>query len=58
MHRIQIYFEQDLFKQIKQTAVQNGQSISAYIHDVLRSEIECQKSSLRYSRFTDCSRLY
>jgi len=44
MHRTQIYFEQDLFEQIKQTSVQNSQSISAYIREVLRAEIERKKS--------------
>ncbi|NYT26748.1 hypothetical protein [Candidatus Thiodubiliella endoseptemdiera] len=40
MHRTQIYFEQDLFNQVKQMAVRKSQSTSAYIRDVLRTEIE------------------
>ncbi|CAC9528500.1 hypothetical protein [uncultured Gammaproteobacteria bacterium] len=42
-HRVKIYFEQDLFQQIKQMSAQNNQSMSTYIRDVLRSEIERRK---------------
>jgi len=45
VHRAQIYFEQDLFQQIKQISAQNSQSMSAYIREVLRSEIERKKAT-------------
>ena len=45
MHRTQIYFEQDLFQQIKQISAQNSQSVSADIQEVFRSEIEHKKTT-------------
>jgi len=40
MHRTQIYFEQELFADIKQVAAQEGVSLSAYIRKVLRENID------------------
>ena len=40
MHRTQIYFEQELFVDIKQVAEQEGVSLSAYIRKVLRDNID------------------
>ncbi len=43
MHRTQLYFEEDLFSEIKKTASQKSLTVSAYIRDVLRKELEAQK---------------
>lgn len=40
MHRTQIYFEQELFVDIKQVAAQEGVSLSAYIRKVLRDNMD------------------
>jgi metal-responsive CopG/Arc/MetJ family transcriptional regulator len=40
MHRTQIYFEQELFADIKQVAAREGVSLSAYIRKVLRENID------------------
>ncbi len=43
MHRTQIYFEESLFEEIKQEASRRGESISAYIRNVLKKEIKKRK---------------
>ena len=45
MHRTQVYFEQELFSDIKHIAAQKGVSLSAYIREVLRDNINNQKKS-------------
>ncbi|PHS24466.1 MAG: hypothetical protein COA83_07635 [Methylophaga sp.] len=44
MHRTQIYFEQELFADIKQVAAQEGVSLSAYIRRVLRENLDAHKA--------------
>ena len=45
MHRTQIYFEEDMFEQIKQRASLMGVSVSAYIRDILKKELKNKKES-------------
>jgi len=40
MHRTQIYFEEELFNKIKSQANKMGTSISAYIREVLKKDLE------------------
>lgn len=51
MHRTQIYFDDALMADIKQTAKAMGVSVSAYIISVLAKDIEAQKQQ----RVTDFS---
>ncbi len=44
MHRTQIYFEEELFTRIKQQANSMGKSISAYIRDVLKKDLDSKES--------------
>ncbi len=43
MHRTQIYFDEVLFKAIKQKANNMNISVSAYIRDTLKKDLEAQK---------------
>ena len=43
MHRTQIYFEENLFEEIKKEAFKRGESISSYIRNVLKKEIKNKK---------------
>ncbi len=43
MHRMQVYFDEYLFEEIKQEALKHGESISAYIRKILKKEIEQRK---------------
>ncbi len=43
MHRTQIYFDELLFEEIKRQANQMGISLSAYIRDVLKKELNHKK---------------
>ncbi len=43
MHRTQIYFEEELFDKIKRKASMLGLSISAYIREVIKKDIEKEK---------------
>ena len=45
MHRTQIYFEETLFNEIKRQANTLGISISAYIRDVVKKDLESKKKS-------------
>ncbi len=54
MHRTQIYFEEDLFNKIKIQANKLGLSISAYIREVLKNDIEKREeepSKIDFSEF-------
>ncbi|WP_187647279.1 hypothetical protein [Nitrosophilus labii] len=44
MHRTQIYFEEELFEEIKKEAFKRGESISSYIRSVLKKEIKKKKN--------------
>jgi len=45
MHRTQIYFEDDLICDIKKAAQQTNLSMSAYIRNVLKKELDQQKTA-------------
>lgn len=45
MHRTQIYFEEELFSDIKQQAAHLNMSISAYIRETLRKDLEVQQAA-------------
>ncbi len=54
MHRTQIYFEEELFNRIKNQANKLGLSISAYIREVLKNDIEKREkepSKIDFSEF-------
>jgi len=44
MHRTQIYFEEPLFNEIKRQANALGISLSAYIRNVLKKELDSKKN--------------
>jgi hypothetical protein len=44
MHRTQIYFEETLFEAIKKEANAMGVTLSAYIRDVLKKDLQHKKS--------------
>ncbi len=55
MHRTQIYFEESLFEELKTQANSLGLSLSAYIRDILKKELEEKKKepqSLNFSQFS------
>ena len=39
MYRMQIYVDDNLFEEIKKEALRKGESISAFIRDVMKKEI-------------------
>ena len=43
MHRTQIYFEETLFEELKRQANITGISLSAYIRDILKKDLEKKK---------------
>jgi len=43
MHRTQIYFEEPLFDELKRQANALGISLSAYIRDVLKKDLDNKK---------------
>ena len=45
MHRTQIYFEEPLFDALKREAGRMGVSLSAYIRDRLKKDLEQKRSS-------------
>jgi len=55
MHRTQIYFEEQLFDELKGQANALGISLSAYIRDVLKKDLDNKKkepTKLDLSRFS------
>ncbi|HIP28079.1 MAG TPA: hypothetical protein EYG82_02780 [Sulfurovum sp.] len=55
MHRTQIYFEEPLFEELKRQANSLGISLSAYIRDTLKKDLEEKKkkpSSVDLSNFS------
>ena len=53
MHRTQIYFEEELFKAIKKEANSLGVSISAYIREVLKRDLEQRRHILKRPDFSE-----
>ncbi len=55
MHRTQIYFEEPLFEELKQQANKLGMSLSAYIRETLKKNLEENRkkpSSVDLSNFS------
>jgi len=55
MHRTQIYFEEPFFEELKRQASSLGVSLSAYIRDTLKKDLEEKKkkpSSVDLSHFS------
>jgi hypothetical protein len=55
MHRTQIYFEEPLFDELKRQANTLGISLSAYIRDVLKKDLDNKKkkpTKLNLSHFS------
>ena len=55
MHRTQIYFEEPFFEELKRQANTLGMSLSAYIRETLKKDMEEKKkkpSSLDLSNFS------
>lgn len=55
MHRTQIYFEEVLFEELKIQASSLGISLSAYIRNTLKKDLEDKKNSHQsndFSQFT------
>ncbi len=51
MHRTQIYFEETLFEELKQQANQLGISLSAYIRDTLKKDLQEKKNKPNPTNF-------
>ena len=58
MHRTQIYFEETMFEMIKQKAGALNVSVSAYIRDTLKKELEAQQDSEESIDFSDFAGLW
>ncbi len=55
MHRTQIYFEEPMFEELKQQANKLGMSLSAYIRETLKKNLEENRkkpSSVDLSNFS------
>jgi uncharacterized protein (UPF0305 family) len=52
MHRTQIYFEETLFEAIKKEANAVGISLSAYIREVLKKDIQHKKEKKKKTDFS------
>ena len=53
MHRTQLYFDEALYKEIKQTASSMGITMSAYIRNVLKKELNAQKENSQPINFSE-----
>lgn len=58
MHRTQIYFEEQLFEELKGQANSLGVSLSAYIRQVLKKELAEQKKQPQSLDFSDFSGMW
>lgn len=53
MHRTQIYFEENLFREIKEQAKQLNISMSAYIRKTLQKDLQEKKNRPNTSNFSE-----
>ena len=53
MHRTQIYFDEPLFSAIKQQASRLNISVSAYIRETLKKEVDIQQAKSEPIDFTE-----
>ena len=58
MHRTQLYFEEELFADIKKTASDMNLTVSAYIRDVLRKELETRQKKSQSPDFSAFSGMW
>ena len=58
MHRTQIYFDEDLFSDIKQAARRTNQSMSGYIREVLKQELDAKNRETQKTDFSDFSGIW
>ncbi len=58
MHRTQIYFDEDLFADIKQAARRTNQSMSGYIREVLKQELDAKNMETQKTDFSDFSGIW
>ena len=58
MHRTQIYFEENLFKEIKEQAQLLNISISAYIRQILQKDLQERKNRPTGSKFSEFSGMW
>ena len=58
MHRTQLYFDETLFNQIKQAANSMNMTVSAYIREVLRKELEAQQQKSQPVDFSEFSGMW
>jgi predicted DNA-binding ribbon-helix-helix protein len=58
MHRTQLYFDEILFNQIKQIASSMNMTVSAYIREVLRKELEAQQQKKQPVDFSEFSGMW
>ncbi len=53
MHRTQLYFDEELYDDVKQTAKRMNITVSAYIRNVLRKELDVQKQRSELPDFSE-----
>jgi metal-responsive CopG/Arc/MetJ family transcriptional regulator len=53
MHRTQIYFEENLFEEIKEQAKQLNISMSAYIRKTLKKDLQEKKNKSDTTKLSD-----
>ncbi len=58
MHRTQLYFDENLFSEVKQKAKSLNLTVSAYIREVLRKELETQKAQAKPVDFSEFSGMW
>lgn len=58
MHRTQIYFEETMFEAIKQKAGTLNVSVSSYIRDTLKKELDSQQGNEEPVDFSDFAGLW
>ena len=58
MHRTQIYFDEPLFEALKREASTLGLSLSAYIREILKRELEIKKREKKSPDFSDFSGMW
>jgi len=58
MHRTQIYFEEDFFKEIKAQAKQLNISMSAYIRKTLKKDLQNKHNKSNTSDFSEFSGMW
>jgi hypothetical protein len=58
MHRTQIYFDEPLFEALKRQASTLGLSLSAYIREVLKKDLEMKKREKKSLDFSDFSGMW